>query len=316
MNGSLSDQPEVVALITVWTEGRPGMKVPLQMGQTLSIGRDINNALALTNDRWASRNHCQVTCEAGRITLLDSGSANGTFVEGKRLASGVPVELSVPCWFIAGRTRLLVTLSESVAEETMPAGETHTDEDASVPSPFRRVVKERTQPLLVTDVIGSTSVIKENEEFLVRVVSTIGAYLESVLWNQQDSFIQCTGDGFLACFENADSALNCAKALGQHVRNSLETNVRLSHALHWGQVLVTSTGDVSGRNVHGVFSLERVRREEPEIQDFLQKEHSKDIIVLSEEFITQLTDWNADQASCVGTKTLKGAGDVQVYYLI
>ncbi|HNT36487.1 MAG TPA: FHA domain-containing protein, partial [bacterium] len=316
MNTPASETPEVVALITVWAEGRPEIKVPLQVGQTLTIGRDPANGLALTNDKWVSRNHCHMKCEDGKVILIDNGSANGTFVENKRLAPNDPVALLIPSWFIVGHTRLLITHSEHDSDETMKAQQTRVATEGNVLVPFRKVVQEREQALLVTDVVGSSIVIKDDEVLLIQVVSAIGSFLENALWSQQDSFLQCTGDGFLACFEKAEPALQCAIELGEHVRSTLGVKVRLSHALHWGQVLVTTTGDVSGKNVHGVFSLERVRREDPRIKDSFETDPSRDVIVLSEPFISHLTDWDKGRAAALGTKTLKGAGDVEVFCLL
>jgi hypothetical protein len=53
--------------------------------QTFSIGRDANNQMVL-NDKFVSRKHAQlIILDNGQIMIKDSGSSNGTFVNGIRV---------------------------------------------------------------------------------------------------------------------------------------------------------------------------------------------------------------------------------------
>ncbi|HPQ81395.1 MAG TPA: FHA domain-containing protein, partial [bacterium] len=54
-------------------------------------------------DPFVSRRHCQVTRYGGSTTLVDLGSTNGTFVEGRRICAAALG--SFGCFF-AGRTRI------------------------------------------------------------------------------------------------------------------------------------------------------------------------------------------------------------------
>lgn len=57
--------------------------------QTISIGRDAKNQIVL-NDSFVSRHHAQlVVLDDGRIMLKDLGSANGSFVNGKKVSEAV-----------------------------------------------------------------------------------------------------------------------------------------------------------------------------------------------------------------------------------
>jgi pSer/pThr/pTyr-binding forkhead associated (FHA) protein len=47
-----------------------------------SIGRGTEADLTI-NDSWASRRHCWLTCEHGRLLVRDLGSRNGTRVNGE-----------------------------------------------------------------------------------------------------------------------------------------------------------------------------------------------------------------------------------------
>lgn len=61
-------------------------RIPLEGVAVLRLGRDVTNDLALPNTE-VSRNHARIERQPnGRHLLLDSGSRNGTFLNGARLA--------------------------------------------------------------------------------------------------------------------------------------------------------------------------------------------------------------------------------------
>lgn len=55
--------------------------------RTISIGREPANFVQVSN-RNASRKHCQVAAQEGWLQVLDMGSENGTFVNGKPVTRG------------------------------------------------------------------------------------------------------------------------------------------------------------------------------------------------------------------------------------
>ncbi|MCL2040689.1 MAG: FHA domain-containing serine/threonine-protein kinase [Bacteroidales bacterium] len=60
----------------------------------ISIGRDINNDIVI-NDSFVGRQHLQMIFDdAGKATLIDLHTKNGTFVNGKRITSGEEVSLN------------------------------------------------------------------------------------------------------------------------------------------------------------------------------------------------------------------------------
>ena len=81
-----------------------GRWVALRAGTTITVGRDADCDLQLTDTR-VSRKHLQITGgAAGGATIADLGSANGTWVEGRRLSE--PVELAPGVVFEAGDVAL------------------------------------------------------------------------------------------------------------------------------------------------------------------------------------------------------------------
>jgi pSer/pThr/pTyr-binding forkhead associated (FHA) protein len=59
-------------------------KIPLEEGAELTIGTSAQCSLRLTAVD-VSRSHAMLTCQRGKISLLDLGSTNGTFVNGRRV---------------------------------------------------------------------------------------------------------------------------------------------------------------------------------------------------------------------------------------
>ena len=57
----------------------------LHPGPDLMLGRSTNAYYQLA-DPSVSRNHCQVLRDGDRVTLIDSGSSGGTFVNGQKIS--------------------------------------------------------------------------------------------------------------------------------------------------------------------------------------------------------------------------------------
>jgi hypothetical protein len=80
--------PRLVATLGAYT----GSIFPLSEPFT-NIGRDMANAVALTQDTAASRRHAHIQANNGQFLLVDDGSSNGTYVNGIRIASQKPKPL-------------------------------------------------------------------------------------------------------------------------------------------------------------------------------------------------------------------------------
>jgi len=56
-------------------------------GETVTIGRDPSNTIALSQDSTVSRRHARIIRSDGEYTIVDEGSSNGTFVNGVRVTT-------------------------------------------------------------------------------------------------------------------------------------------------------------------------------------------------------------------------------------
>ncbi|WP_293132033.1 adenylate/guanylate cyclase domain-containing protein [Okeania sp. SIO3I5] len=78
--------------------------LPLVGNNFWTIGRGKDNAFVLT-DKWISRNHAMIQqMDTGDFYLIDLGSRNGSFVNGRRVS--IPVTLKDADYLLFGQTEL------------------------------------------------------------------------------------------------------------------------------------------------------------------------------------------------------------------
>jgi pSer/pThr/pTyr-binding forkhead associated (FHA) protein len=66
--------------------GAGARPLPVGKGTVITLGRDAQNTIPV-DDATASRNHACIDCQGDAVIVKDAGSRNGTFVNGRRLAS-------------------------------------------------------------------------------------------------------------------------------------------------------------------------------------------------------------------------------------
>lgn len=82
-----------------------GSAFPVSGESSIPIGRDTTNAVALSQDSAVSRRHAQIQSGANGFVLVDTGSSNGTYVNGVRIASLKPQPLRAGDEVQIGMTR-------------------------------------------------------------------------------------------------------------------------------------------------------------------------------------------------------------------
>jgi len=72
------------AKLTALSGPYSGQVFSLSLGDTI-IGREAGRDIALPMDNSVSRSHARIACEAGSYVIYDTGSTNGTFVNGAKI---------------------------------------------------------------------------------------------------------------------------------------------------------------------------------------------------------------------------------------
>jgi class 3 adenylate cyclase len=283
-------------------------------GVYFSIGRDSDNSLCLSDDEAVSRHHCAIEVVGSALVVKDLGSANGTYVNGHRVRSMEPIAL--PASLMAGHTRLAVMPAEPPpAEDDFESliQSTYCSR-GSIVIPARSKFLQRVEAFLVVDIVGSTRLVQDSDVKLPQIVAALGRLIERALRAEEEPFLKCTGDGFLACFGSARPALDAALQLRSATLMPASVNVQLSTALHWGTANLATGGDRIGKDVHAAFALEELRHEDAGLRGLLDQGRERHLILLTGQFLARL---DAAQQQCAkrwGTHALKGLDAPQDIY--
>lgn len=89
-----------------------GRKVELAGPGSFSVGRSDEADWAIPEDRFLSNRHFDIRGEGGEWLLRDCDSANGTFLEGRRI---IEARLSGDCLVAAGQTTFALRLDRDIA---------------------------------------------------------------------------------------------------------------------------------------------------------------------------------------------------------
>lgn len=302
---------EPFAYVISFNDDRPGVRVPID-GPSFAIGRDPTNQFCVTDDQTVSRQHCIIHVDGSSLLLEDLNSRNGTYLSGKRI--GGTIELPVPSTVMVGHTRLAVVPAVSDDADATSVIETSYSSEGSIIVPPSVFFKVRTDAFFVVDLVNSTGLIQTDDSRLAKVMLALGRTLERKLRTEPQPFLKCTGDGFFACFSTPNAALEVAASLSSEVLPLLPLKVQFSMALHWGAAHLTEQGDRTGRNVHAVFSLEYLRHELDDLAQELASGRAEQLILMTEDFWTQLEEHNRRRAVLLGKFPLKGMEEGATIY--
>jgi len=323
---NISAQP--VAFIVQVGDGRLEQRLPID-GPDFSIGRDSDNRLALADDRTVSRHHCVIRVIGKELLVEDLKSTNGTFVNGKRIEGSA--SLTPPCTLMVAHTQLAIVANPERASNELEAAfaSLYTGQDSIIipPTAFFHVDDlVPSEAFLVVDLVDSTRLVQQSDGRFAKYMFALGRTMQQDLRDYPDAYLKGTGDGFFACFPNASGALDSAIRLGSRLTRLVSPPgqsvqpVQLSVALHWGKAARAKTpgegtiGDRTGRHVHGVFSLEKVRHENFELEQALRTREISELVLMTEDFRSNLDAEKQELTAFCGTYHLKGFEEnVRVY---
>ncbi len=232
-----------------WLEGT-GEKIAI-LGDC-SIGRTPKNTIVLDSQK-VSRRHAIINVQnIGEFWLIDLGSSNGTFLNGRRLPQ--PVRLSDQDQLAIGDQVFIFHQPEEVTEEYRTFAERTIREIANVPC-----------WLLVTDIEGFTPLSQSlSSDQLAVVIGGWVATCKEIIEANNGMIDKYLGDGFLAYWRGDQGTTKNVAATMQRLKEAQAKNEpRFRLALHFGFVAiggVPSMGEESlmGKEVNFVFRMEKL----------------------------------------------------------
>lgn len=231
-----------------WLEGSGQQRWPL--GVHCTIGRSPGNSIVI-DDRLVSRRHALIhRQDMNEYWLVDLGSGNGSFVNGRRVS--LPTHLTEKDVLTFGETKL--TFGQAAAAVVPDARHSSTLID----------IKNVSCWLLLTDIIGSTKLATAlpSSEW-ASLVGSWAAECQRIIELHGGTINKYLGDGILAVWATAEhSAAHVAGAIGR-LQELQRATPPFRIVVHQGDVYaggskVLGEYPLSGLNVIMVFRMERL----------------------------------------------------------
>jgi adenylate cyclase len=233
-----------------WLE-TSGEKFPISGNS--SIGRSPKNIIVIDSQK-VSRRHALINVQnVGEFWLIDLGSSNGTFLNGRRLHQ--PVRLCDQDQIIIGDRLFIFHQPEEITEDYRTTfAERTIREIANVPC-----------WLLVADIENFTPLSRSlTSDKLAELIGGWVAACKEIIEGHQGMIDKYLGDGFLAYWRGDPATTKeIAAALNKLKEAQAKNEPRFRLALHFGFVAiggVPSMGEESlmGKEVNFVFRMEKL----------------------------------------------------------
>jgi adenylate cyclase len=242
--------------VLAWLEQSTGGRVPI-VG-TCSIGRLSSNSIVVQDER-VSRRHALINVQGrGEFWLVDLGSGNGTYLNGRRvvqptrLRNGDKIEIAA-----------LQLLFQQAGETTSPVP-SETTESSGEEKTLQQIISTECW-LLVADIEDSTQLMHKLADSPHALVT--GKWLDGCKKLIEDcggSINKFLGDGFFAYWRHQPGAeQHVARALELLQEKQAEAAPVFRLVLHLGRVFVGGAGsmgeeNLQGKEVHFVFRQEKL----------------------------------------------------------
>lgn len=234
--------------MAVWLEAADGNRFPI-VG-SCSIGRSSSNAVVLKDERVSRRHAILHSQNEGQFWLVDLGSANGTYLNGRRvsqptiLRSGDRIQIAAAVF----RFQNLGAIEDTQGTQQ------------------RTVLNLRSQNcwLLIADIVASTQLVRSlPHDELSMVTGRWFQICDEIISSNGGVINQFLGDGFFAFWPANPAPAAPAKALAalKELQKSGKPAFRI--AMHFGSVYlggVATKGEenLSGGEMHFIFRMEKM----------------------------------------------------------
>ncbi|MFO1482814.1 MAG: adenylate/guanylate cyclase domain-containing protein [Verrucomicrobiaceae bacterium] len=221
---------------------------------TCTIGRAPTNSLQL-DDNEVSRRHAIIQAQGEReFWLVDLGSANGTYVNGRRISQSVRLH--------NGDVIRIASQEMEFATEILSA--LHPAGRQAMASTMIQIRQAQCW-LMVADIIGSTKLAQNMAaaEF-PRMTGTWFKNCHQIIEECGGHMSKYLGDGFFCFWDDAeDSAIRVRQAVAKLHESQAAANPPFRVALHFGAAALGTVPTMKELNLHGpevnfVFRIEKV----------------------------------------------------------
>ena len=114
--------------------------------------------------------------------------------------------------------------------------------------------------MFLLDIVGSTQlIIQHGDTDFSAVMGSLFRRIRDHQFATDLMLLKSTGDGFLAVYKSAESALTVAKT---YLEQPLRPNIHVRMALHWGAVNTGPDGNILGTEARRVFRVENIRKDQ------------------------------------------------------
>jgi len=245
-------KPDETTANSAWLESAGGTSTPVQ--GNCAIGRAGHNQVVLQDEK-VSRRHAVIHAQGqGEYWLVDLGSSNGTYLNGRRV--GQPcrlgdhdrIEIGSHILFFRQRTSDTSTSADRTTEKTI------------------QDIRSIDCWLLVADLADSTRTLKQlTPDEAARYTGRWLAACKQVVEDRHGVINKFLGDGFFAYWtdrpEAAEAVLRAGRGL--HELQQAKDSPRFRLVLHYGKVFMggeASLGEESlmGAEVNFVFRMEKL----------------------------------------------------------
>lgn len=250
--------------------------LPLVGSNCWTVGRGDDNNFVLS-DRWISRNHAMLQCtETGDFYLIDLGSRNGSFVNGRRVS--IPVTLRNGDQLMFGQTEL---------EFHSPSDTRNRDRDYSQPASSETLTStlhvRRLMSVMVVDIRDFTVLTRQlDEKILSAVIGTWFRQSGNIIRKSGSWVDKYIGDAVMAIWFHGhkgvskDEAMNVLQAVSDLHRMTASLSsqyplpfpLRIGTGVNTGYAMVGNTGSgdrpdytAIGDTVNAAFRLESATKQ-------------------------------------------------------
>ena len=221
---------------------------------TSSIGRAPDNSIPVA-DSEVSRRHAIIQAQGEReYWLVDLGSANGTYVNGRRISQSVRLHngdiIRVASNELEFSTEILSAM-HPVGQQAMASTMIH--------------IRQAQCWLMVADIIGSTQLSQTltGAQF-PRMTGSWFKNCRQIIDECGGHMSKYLGDGFFCYWDDTeDSAIQVRQAVSKLYEAQLDANPPFRLVLHFGAAMLGTVPTMNELNLHGpevnfVFRVEKV----------------------------------------------------------